>query len=122
MTGQYIPKEAATLARYDELMAAVCQDENDKTTYGPLVQKAVLLEQRLEYLETLPYIKINPKDPTQQKMLPAFKQYKELLQQYNNSLKLLFRISGDDAEAEGESPLRAWLKSRKEGAADDMDT
>ncbi len=33
------------MERYDELMAAVCQDDADRVTYGPLVRKAVLLEQ-----------------------------------------------------------------------------
>ena len=35
------------MARYDELMAAVCQDDADRTTYGPLVEKAVLLDASL---------------------------------------------------------------------------
>lgn len=105
------------MARYDELMAAVCQDEADRTTYGPLVAKAVLLEQRMEYLETLPYIKINPKDPTQQKMLPAFKQYKELLQQYNNIIRTLGRVTVED-DSTAESPLRKWARERTERGVD----
>lgn len=87
-----------------------------------IIDEILFIEERLEFLRRLPFLKIDAKNPTRQKATPASRQYKELLQQYNNSLKLLFRISGDDAEAEGESPLRAWLKSRKEGAADDMDT
>ena len=51
----------------------------------------------------------------QQKSTPAAKQYKEFLQQYNNSLRLLFRISGNlDGESEEESPLRKWVNARKE--------
>jgi hypothetical protein len=111
------PKEAEILTRYEELMAAVCQDDADKTTYGPLVEKAVLLEQRMEYLESLPHIKVDPKDPARQKTLPAFKQYKELLQQYGNIIRILGRVTVED-DSTAESPLRAWAKARTAGNAD----
>lgn len=86
-----------------------------------LIDELLFIEERLQFLRRLPFLKVDQANPMRQKATPAAKQYKELLQQYNNSLKLLFRISGEEAEAEGESPLRAWLKSRK-GAADDLDT
>lgn len=79
-----------------------------------LVDEIVFIEERLINLKKLPFIKIHPKDPTKQKTTPAAKQYKELLQQYNNSLRLLLRMSGDIGESEEESPLRQWAKSRKE--------
>lgn len=105
------------MSRYDELMAAVCQDDADRTTYGPLVKKAVLLEQKMEELENLPHIKINPKDKTQQKTLPAFKQYKELLQQYGNIIRILGRVTVEDDNTV-ESPLRTWAKGRADRSAD----
>lgn len=80
-----------------------------------LINEIVFIENQLIELKKLPFIKVNPKDPTQQKSTPAQKQYKELLQQYNNCLRLLFRLSGDlGADAEEESPLRQWANSRKE--------
>lgn len=79
-----------------------------------LVDEIVFIEEQLINLKKLPFIKIHPKDPTKQKTTPAAKQYKELLQQYNNSLRLLLRMSGDIGESEEESPLRQWAKSRKE--------
>jgi len=88
----------------------------------PLISELLFIEERLTFLRRLPFLKVDTTNPTRQKATPAAKQYKELLQQYNNSLKLLLHISGDDTDAEGESPLRAWLKSRKEGGADDLDT
>jgi hypothetical protein len=103
--------------RYDELMAAVCQDDADRTIYEPLVRKAVLLEARLEELEALPHIVIHPTDPTKQKTTPAHKQYKELLQQYANVVKILGKVNGVDA-SEGESPLRAWARARTGAYAD----
>lgn len=105
------------MSRYDELMAAVCQDEADKATYGHLVEKAVLLEEKMAYLETLPHIVVHPKDKTKQKTTPAHKQYKELLQQYGNIIRILGRVTVED-ENTAESPLRSWAKARAAGNAD----
>ena len=78
-----------------------------------LVEEIVFLEEQLKELKKLPFISVNPKNPAQQKATPASKQYKELLQQYNNSLRLLLRLSGDIGEnTEEESLLRKWLKGR----------
>ena len=80
-----------------------------------LVEEIVFLEEQLKELKKLPFISVNPKNPAQQKATPASKQYKELLQQYNNSLRLLLRLSGDIGEnAEEESPLRRWIRNRSE--------
>lgn len=103
--------------RYDEIMQAVCQDDADRTIYGPMVKQMVLLETRMAYLETLPHIVIHPTDPTKQKTTPAHKQYKELLQQYSNIVKILGRVTGTDA-SDDDSPLRAWAKARAAAYAD----
>lgn len=78
-----------------------------------LVDEFIFIENQMIELKKLPFIKIHPKDPTRQKTTPAGKLYKELLQQYTNILKILLRITGTD-EADEESPLRKWVKSRKE--------
>lgn len=81
-----------------------------------LVDEIVFIEDQLNYLKRLPFLNVNSNNPMQQKATPAAKQYKELLQQYNNCLRLLYRITGDlGGDAEEESPLRKWLKSRSEG-------
>lgn len=99
------------MARYDDLLATVCQDDADREVYEPLVKKAVLLEERMEYLETLPFIVVHPKDPAKQKTTAAHKQYKELLQQYSNIIRILGRVNVEDDNT-AESPLRAWAKAR----------
>ena len=81
---------------------------------GQLIDEIIFIENQLEELRKLPFISVNPKNPAQQKATPASKQYKEMMQQYNNSLRLLFRLSGDMGEVEEESPLRKWVKERKE--------
>ena len=66
-----------------------------------LIDEVVFLEERLRELRKLPFLNVHPENPALQKATPASKQYKELLQQYNNSLRLLFRLTGDmngDAE------------------------
>lgn len=103
--------------RYEEIMTAVCQDDADRTIYGPLVRKCVLLEEKLEYLESLPHIVVHPQDPTKQRTTQAHKQYKELLQQYANVIRILGRIGTADAQ-DDDSPLRKWLKKRAEQSAD----
>ena len=71
----------------------------DDATLIELVSKMLFLEKRLEELEKLPFIKVNPNNPAQQKTTPAAKQYKELLQQYTNCIKILSLAgNADDSE------------------------
>lgn len=80
-----------------------------------LVDEIVFVEDQLVEVKKLPFISANPANPAKQKATPAARLYKELLQQYNNSLKLLMRLAGDTANDKSvESPLRAWAKGRKE--------
>lgn len=80
-----------------------------------LIDEIVFIEEQLRELKKLPFISVHPKNPALQKATPAAKLYKEMMQQYNNSLRLLFRLSGDiNGDTEEESPLRLWAKSRKE--------
>lgn len=103
------------MGRKEELLQISCKNgSNNDIKARQLVDEIIFVEERLVYLKTLPFININPKNPMQQKTTPAAKQYKELLQQYNNSLRLLLKMSGDIGESEEESPLRQWAKSRKE--------
>ena len=104
------------MGRKEELLQIVSKDGmNNDVKAKQLVDAIIFIEEQLVYLKTLPFININPKNPMQQKTTPAAKQYKELLQQYNNSLRLLLRLSGEmGGESEEESPLRKWVKSRKE--------
>lgn len=79
-----------------------------KENNNSLLEEKSFLETRLEELRKLPFIKVNPKNPVQQKTTPAGRQYKELLQQYINLIKALERLSENEDEI---SPLREWLNS-----------
>lgn len=85
--------------------------DND-IVYLPLVDDVIFLENQLSQLKKLPFIKVNPNNQTQQKATPASKQYKELLQQYLNCIKVLARATGQDLDDE-ESPLRKWVKEKQ---------
>lgn len=103
------------MTRKEELLKLFDQIEDTKDIILPLIDDVVFLEQHLEELRQLPFIRVNPKNPAQQKPTPAAKQYKELLQQYNNCIKILTGILRKDAPEE-ESPLRAFLNARKKEA------
>lgn len=105
--------------RTEELTAIINKTgKENETKARQLIDEIVFIEGKLVELKKYPFISINPKNPAQQKTTPAAKQYKELLQQYNNSLRLLFRLSGEFGESEEDSPLRTWLKQRNaEGKA-----
>ena len=93
------------MSRKDELLKLA----GDDATLIELVPKMLFLEKRLEELEKLPFIKVNPNNPEQQKATPAAKQYKELLQQYTNCIKILSRAGNMD-DSEEESLLRKWVR------------
>lgn len=95
------------MKRKDELLKVI---ENDVTLI-PLIDEVVYLEEQLDYLRGLPKIKVHPTDPTKQRATPAAKQYKELLQQYTNIIKILLKATGADVDDE-ESPLRKWMHER----------
>ena len=101
--------------RKAELLSLLKNGADDELKARQLIDEIVFLEERMAELKKHPFIAVHPKNPAMQKPTAAARQYKEFLQQYNNSLRLLLRITGDiGSDAEEESPLRAWLRSRKE--------
>lgn len=109
------------MERKQELLSLLKNADEDELKARRLVDEIVFLEERMDELKQYPFIAINPKNPSQQKPTAASKQYKEFLQQYNNSMRLFLRITGDIGETEEESPLREWLKSRRKNQ-DGLDT
>jgi hypothetical protein len=98
------------MGRREELLEAIGIENETKA--GKLLDEIVFIEARLEELRKLPFIEIHPQNPMKQRATPAAKQYKELLQQYNNSMKLLIKMCGGFEETEETSPLRKWVESR----------
>ncbi len=99
--------------RKEELLHIFSEIEDTKGIIRPMIDDVVFLEDQLQELRKLPFIRINPDNPAQQKPTAAAKMYKELLQQYNNCVKILTGVLRRDAPEE-DSPLREFLNARKE--------
>ena len=75
-----------------------------------LVDELLFMESQLDYYRTLPMIRVDTNNPERQKATPASKLYKETIQQYTNTIKVLAKCTGQDIDDE-ESPLRKWARS-----------
>ena len=101
-----------TLQRKNEITAVISEvGETELKILDPLLNDIVFLEEQLEELKQYPFINVNKNNPVQQKTTPAGKQYKELLQQYINCLKVIISFIGEQNVSE-DSPLRLWLKNK----------
>lgn len=109
--------EPAVPDRREQLLSTCAgMDEAGKVLTRKIVDEMVFLEGRLDDLRTLPQIDVNPKNPARQRQTVAFKQYKELLQQYTNCVKVMLKVTGS-ADVEEESPLRTFLNKLNQQAA-----
>lgn len=98
------------MGRKEELIKFLCKSEDEKRLFEPIIEEFLFLETQLTELKKLPFIRVNPSDPAMQKSTPAAKQYKELLQQYTNLIKVLAKAGNVEVDDE-ESPLRKWVKA-----------
>ena len=103
------------MSRKEDLEKIVFKEGSDNNIKAAqLIEEIIFLEEQMAYYRSLPQIKVHPDNPELQKATPAAKLYKESLQQYNNSLRLLFRITGELEGADEDSPLRQWFKGRED--------
>lgn len=107
--------------RKEELLEIIKNIDPDKLKIiTPLIDKMVYLEERLNYLMTLPMIIVKDGDNTKQKVTPAYKQYKEFMQTYLNTIKIVFSTLGI-IEADGDgSPLRKYIDKRLKAKTNDQ--
>ena len=97
--------------RKEEIKKIVEASGQEIDLLDPLIEDVVFLEGKLKELKDYPFIDVNPKKPTQQRTTPAGKQYKELLQQYINCIKVIISAIGSE-NIEEDSPLRKWVKGK----------
>ena len=88
----------------------VLNDANNSVV-SPLIDEILYLEDQLNMVRPLPKIRVNPAENSQQKITPAWKMYKECVQQYLNAVKLLSCVTKTDVDTE-ESPLRQWVNQK----------
>lgn len=94
--------------RKEELLS-LCKEGKEKVVR--LVDEILFIESKLEEIRKLPFYKTHPENNMRQKLLPAGRLYKDLLQQYNQCLKTFAGLTGNDEEGK-ESALRKWAKAR----------
>lgn len=84
---------------------------DDKDLVNQIVDEIIFLEQQLTYLRTLPFIRVNPNDSSQQKETPAAKQYHHMLQAYNNNIKIIISyIRKANLDEETEDAFSQFMK------------
>lgn len=99
--------------REQQLLAMLDDAPDLQEVLRPTIEEMTFLEERLNELRALPFIRVNPTDQTRQKVTPAARQYKELLQQYNNCVKML-TVALSRMPSGDESPLAAFLERAHE--------
>lgn len=83
-------------------------DESIKKILKTTMDETVFIEEQLKELKKYPFLEVNPKNTSKQRQTAAAKQYKELLQQYNNCIKILLSAL-IKSEVKEDSPLREYL-------------
>lgn len=87
----------------------------DKVIFlGNLISDIIFMEEKLEKLKKLPFIKINVKNPVNQKRTESAKLYLSLMAQYTQDIKALSYLSGKSSDEEEVSPLRMYMKTLSE--------
>lgn len=84
-------------------------DKDKKTLINNLIDEVIFLEEQMEKLRKLPFIRINPNNSAIQQVTPAAKLYKESSQSYMNAIRILCSLTSNAEEIE-DSPLRTYLK------------
>ena len=79
-----------------------------------MIDEFLFLEAQLEELRKKPMIKTHPKDKQRVKPTHVAKLYKEFLQQYDNTAKILLSLH-KNSEEKTQSPLRAYLDKLSNG-------
>ena len=100
------------MTRKEEFLKYIKENRQQEVeVLSPLLDDILYLEERLTELRKLPFIEVHPVDKGKQRTTPAAKLYKELLQQYNNCMKLIILKSSVE-DSDEESPLRQYMKQR----------
>ena len=91
-----------------------------------VVNKILFLEKKMDELKELPFIQVDKKNNMRQRLTPASKLYKEVLQQYTNCVKILEAVIYRNRKLEGieeeASPLEEWLMNHADSRKKDLDS
>jgi hypothetical protein len=84
-------------------------DENILKIVSPLIDRLTFVEKQLTELETKPFIKYHPNDPSRQRATPSGKLYNQMLAQEKDIIRTLCSLVHKSDSGEVESKLDAWL-------------
>ena len=76
----------------------------------PLINDIIFMEERVEELKKLPFIKVNKNNFEVQKRTEASKLYLSLMAQYTQDVKALSFLAGKSSDEEEVSPLRLYMQ------------
>lgn len=103
------------MSRKEELQKIFANvGESEKQIVINLIDEVVFLEENLTELKKQPFIKYHPTNKNLSKQTAAGKMYKEMLQQYNHTIKLLLSVLKNEGAGE-DSPLQTFLKTLNKG-------
>ena len=101
------------MSRLEQLQAIFEKVDEDKSAViRPLLPQVVFIEQRLEELRQLPHLRVHPSNPARQEITAAGKQYKELMQSYLNSIKVL-QMTLSRYSVEEQDEFDKWFEENK---------
>lgn len=102
------------MEKYEDLLEEFKKaDPNNYILVKNTVEEMVFIENKLEYLKTLPFIKVHKEKTELQKATPAAKQYKELMQNYLYMTKILVALI-NKINFEEDDAFSKFLKSVEE--------
>ncbi len=103
-------KEDERMSRAEELRSILEKIEDDqKIVVRRLVDELIFIEERMDEVKKLPFIRFNPEKPEQQKPTVASKQYKELSQSYMNGIRILSSLLRKEEGVE-DDPVEKFLR------------
>lgn len=83
-------------------------DEHQLAIIEPTIKQVVFLEEQLMALKAVPHIKVHPTNPNIQKITPAGRLFKDVLNSYYAGVKLLLSVLKNN-DVEEESVLKKWV-------------
>jgi hypothetical protein len=98
--------------RHDQLQKIIDSlNERERDLLQPVADDLAEIENKLDTIGKLPFIRYSKKDPTQQERTPASKLYKELQQSRLNAVKVILAALRS-CPVEEEDELDKWLASK----------
>ena len=84
-------------------------DQNQRKLVDKLIGEVIYIEEMLDQLKKLPFVRVHPKDKSRQEVTPAGKQYKDMTATYMNAIRILCSLL-NKAETDDFDPVAEFMK------------